>query len=174
MATLVSQIIILLKSVGMLPSAPYGSRILPRYISGQAISFLSEILWKDRSKFVLKILEHLHNEGIWVFIALFPHLGAEGDVPIWHRGLGSTQQSLCEEHWECPSTAWSCQKAAERNQLRGQPGGTPEPQREAEPSCKSHLEGAALQEQSSEGTEEWWSSLSAPTHPWRTPQGPES
>lgn len=59
MATSVSQIIILLKSVGMLPSAPNGSRTLSRYISAQAISFLSQILWKERSKFRLKILEYL-------------------------------------------------------------------------------------------------------------------
>lgn len=88
MATLVSQIIILLKSVGMLPSAPNGSRILPRYISGQAISFLSEFLWKDGSKFRLKILEHLYNEGISIFMDLFPHLGAETDVAILAHGFG--------------------------------------------------------------------------------------
>lgn len=144
MATLVSQIIILLKSVGMLPSAPNGSRILPRYISGQAIAFLSQILWKDRSKFGLKILEHLYNEGIWVFVALFPHLGAEGDVAILAQrfgehpaefvwgALGMLQHSLglpkCSREKTAPGTALrdlrGTQSPAENPIWKEQPAGT--------------------------------------------------
>lgn len=77
---------ILLKLVGMLPSASNGSRILPIaqiYFWSANLIPLRSFLERWVKQFEFKILEHLWNKRFQIFIESFPHLGTEIDLAIF-------------------------------------------------------------------------------------------